>query len=156
MQTKLLIMNAREDYSHAIDLLQSLRVRANQISIDDLMYAYILAKDWCNWSCNPYSPSNLIRSKDIDIPTVSYRFQQLAEYCEQELERREAELLIYFLHINPELSSLLNSSNETVKSLAQNHIHAMVVTAEFFSSKLSKAYYKEILENNSIPYAELL
>lgn len=146
MQNKLLLLNARTDFSDAVHILTLIKKASVSTSIEDTVYAYMVARDWCKQIADCNTPS----CKE-DLSSLLKTFKSFAEYFEQEFENREHELVMYFTSFNPIVATLLNSPNERIQELTTLHLRAMLYVADFFATKRSKTWYADLLKSRSVP-----
>ena len=108
-QTGIMLASSREDYSQAMNVLFMVESRYLPVSIENLMYAYMVAKDWCNWIKNPDAPDTPVLSKHDDLTPLYDIFQRYATSLEEELADKEEDIILVFSLLNPNLGNLIET-----------------------------------------------
>ena len=146
-QNKILLLDARTDYMSAVNILKQITTGTIPTTIEDIVYAYMVAKDCRKQIADSNTPS----CKD-NLLDFSDTFNCLAKQLEQILEAREHELVMLFMAFNPNLISKQNSNNKTVRELTRMHIRSMAYIAAHFTKK--QPWFTQWLESNSINISE--
>ena len=66
-QTGLLLASVHGDITNAHNILTLVSLRSIPTTIEDTMYAYMVAKDWCDWITNPDTQDNPLREQNVDF-----------------------------------------------------------------------------------------
>ena len=109
-QTKLMLASTRQNYSQALNIICLIQMNAIPTTIEDTMYAYMVAKDWCLWIKTPGEPAENPLQSEVD--------DELYHMFEEYAERFEYQLLISLVDIeacvdilNPNLIELFRGRN---------------------------------------------
>jgi len=151
-QTKLLLESARGDYSQALNVLMMVSVGMLPATIEDVMYAYMVAKDWCEWVKNPNSSKkNPLFGKQSDFTPMLSMFQRYADDLGELLAISESEVSDVFETLNPNLIQLWHSKNNTLKEEAKMFHRSLRVTAKLFEEKYGEDVFSKLLDEKQVP-----
>lgn len=151
-QTKLLLENAREDYSEALNILMMVSTGMLPATIEDVMYAYMVACDWCEWVKNPRSSAeNPLFGKASDYIPMLCMFQQYTDDLGRNLILNESAVEVVFETLNPNLIQLWRSPNPTLKNEVKMFHRSLRFTAKLFEEKFGETRFNEILVEKQVP-----
>ncbi len=151
-QTKLLLENAREDCSEALDVLMMVSKGMLSATINDTMYAYMIACDWCEWTKNPNSGAgNPLFGIKSDFKWLLMMFQSYADDLGANLVLNKDLIKEVFVTLNPHLIEFWRSPNPTLKSETKMFLRSLRFTAKFFEDKFGDNDFNEILDRNQVP-----
>jgi len=154
-QTKLLLESARGDYSQALNVLMMVAHGMLPATVEDMMYAYMVAKDWCEWVKNPNSSAeNPLFGKESDYTPMLSMFQRYVDDLGRNLILNESAVEEVFETLNPNLIQLWRSRNPTLKNEAKMFHRSLRFTAKFFEEKLGETHFNEILGEKRVPLIE--
>lgn len=150
--TRLLLTYAREDYSEAVNLLCLVQMHMIPVTIEDTMYAYMVALDWCEWIKNPKSSAdNPLFNKAISPLSMLDIFENYVNELAKELEAKEYMVATVFGNLNPNLVQLWRSHNAVLKEDTKMYHRCLWITANLFQEKFENPVYKQILEQKQVP-----
>ena len=150
-QTSLLLASVHGDFTNAHNILTLVSMHAIPTTIENTMYAYMVAKDWCDWITNPDTPNNPLHKQNVDFSPHLKMFQLIRDCFERELLENTLEVRDAFIAVNPNLVSLLRSPIETVKENTTMFFRSLRCTADLFKEKLGTKFYHEILTGKFVP-----
>ena len=150
-ETGILLASAHKDIVNAHNILMMVQIHAIKTTIEDTMYAYMIAKDWCEWIAKPDSPNNPLQGSNVSsIPTLGI-FQIIAQSLEDELKENKIKVRDTFVEINPNLVSLLRSPNPMVKEMTTLYFRSLRCTAKLFDKNLDERWWGKVLDSKYIP-----
>lgn len=151
-QTQILLANARNDYSQALNVLCLVQMHMVPVTIEDTMYAYMVAKDWCEWIKKPnFSVENPLPAKTEDCMPMLDMFQRYADNLAKDLKQQKDIVEAVFETLNPNLAQLLQNRDIAVKEATQMYFRSLCFTARLFEEKFSDNRFNEILKEKQIP-----
>ena len=156
-QTKLLLENARLDYSQALNVLLMVSQGMLPTTIYDTMYAYMVACDWCKWTKNPHSSrENPLFGKAASYTPMLDLFQRYADDLGENLVLNKDLIEEVFVTLNPHLIQFWHSPNPTLKNETKMFHRSLRFTAKFFEEKFGDNDFNEILDRKQVlPMSEL-
>ena len=158
-QTRLLLLYARdndENFSLALNVVCLLSSRSIPSTIEDTIFAYMVAKDWINWIKNPNDPTD-VDSFMPDGKAEVYRqmldvLEMYADDLEDQLITDEEDLDEYFKNFNPTLVKLWRGAHRhlNIKEDARQLLRALRYTAQMFADK-GDDHLNKLLEEKEVP-----
>lgn len=151
-QTRLLLISAREDYAQAINILCLVQMHEVSTTIGDIMYAYMVAKDWCQWIKNPGEPEENPLKHDID-DSLLCAFEGYAERLEDQLVAYQNAVEAYFSELNPNLVNgwLGASKMPTLQEDTRLFYRSLRYTAQLFEDKFRVSFFNKTLDEKHVP-----
>lgn len=163
-QTRLLLLHARDDannFSTALNVLCLLVMREIPSTIEEVMYAYMVAKDWIEWIKNPNScadADNFMRGKKTEEyqPTLEI-LEGYAERLEDRMVTEEDDIDEYINGLSPNLVQLWHGIHRhlNIREDARMLFRSLRYMAEFFESIEDDSFSKLLDEKEVPPMSEL-
>lgn len=151
-QTQILLANARNDYSQALNVLCLVQMHMVPVTVEDTMYAYMVAEDWCEWIKNPKSSvENPLSGQTEDYMPMLDMFQRYANDLAEDLKQQEDFVETVFEMLNPNLVQLLQNRDIAVKETTQMYFRSLCFTAKLFKEKFDNSRFHEILKEKQVP-----
>ena len=152
-QTRLLLVSARTDYSQALNVLCLIEMRMIPTTIEDLIYAYMVAMDWCEWIKNPESSedSPLYGKEADDYKPMLDMFESYADRLSAQLCVEEYRIEAYLETLNPNLTNLWRGKNPVLKENTRLLYRSLRYMAQMFEELLSDNHFNKILEEKDVP-----
>ena len=151
-QTRLLLIAARvnQNYTDALDVMCLVQRHLLPTTIEDTMYGYMVAKDWCLWIKTPGEPSEnpLLYGLDDDLRCM---FESYAEKFEYELFKVRAAIEEYIALLNPNLIELYRGRNLVLKEDTRLLYRALRHAAQMFEEKSGDNFLNELLDRKRVP-----
>ena len=148
-QTKLMLASARQNYSQALNIICLIQMNAIPTTIEDTMYAYMVAKDWCLWIKTPGEPAENPLQSEVD--------DELYHMFEEYAERFEYQLLISLVDIeacvdilNPNLIELFRGRNSVWSENTRLLYRSLRYTAQLFEDK-GNNHLNKLLDEKQVP-----
>ncbi|MBO4516031.1 hypothetical protein J5751_00995 [bacterium] len=105
-QVKLMLKHSYKEFGDAMNVLTLIQMRTLPMDIEDVMFGYMVAKDWIEWITNPEASD---RPSTAGTEAATYMlgiFQNSAKACEELLEERLDEVDLVVNTLNPNLHTL--------------------------------------------------
>lgn len=151
-QTQILLANARNDYSQALNVLCLVQMHMVPVTVEDTMYAYMVAEDWCEWIKNPKSSvENPLSGQTEDYMPMLDMFQRYANDLAEDLKQQKDVVEAVFEMLNPNLGQLLHNRDIAVKEATQMYFRSLCLTAKLFKEKFDNNRFQEILKEKQVP-----
>lgn len=151
-QTSILLCAARRDWLQALNMMSLIKFGSTPYTIDDVMFAYLIAKEWCYWIENRQAPDSPLYGSEADDASLLRSFRDKVHEFEQMLTDQEPLIAQTFQTFNPCLLELCHqgeSALNDVKESTKDYIASLCVTADFFEKSLGKPQYAEILRSKT-------
>ena len=132
-QTRILLEIARHDHSQAMNVLMMMQTHLISADIENIMYAYALAKDWSSYA------------KEKKHEAMFNMFQTFERRFESELTAHKKEIEAIFNELNPNLNYFRESKEKFVAESVNNYLHALQTTASFFVSEFADSTLQRTL-----------
>ncbi|MDO4184827.1 MAG: hypothetical protein Q4D11_06335 [Rhodospirillales bacterium] len=150
-QTTIVLQMARdEDYVYALNVLTLVKMRMISVTTDNLMMAYLVTTEWCEWFKNPDCEGSPLAGKGIKAQSYASALElmdsirkDLAEQIEDEVDL--ITMVFHSLNPNP-LTVGKRFDDPNVPDLAKFHYKSLMCTATFFKEQLGNPEFSEILE----------
>ncbi len=112
----------------------------------DVIYAYMVAKDWIKWVRGSDGRDNPLSGKQKNYRRHLEVFKSFAQWCEQAFDKEpeKIEAIICELREGTVAGWYLNDSTED--ELTYEHIHALRLVARYFAKKGNSKFEKILLE----------
>ena len=153
-QTRLLLIKAREDYSQALNIMCLVQLHTLPTTIEDMMYGYMVAKDWCLWIKNPGAPKEgpvlfEVEGKDEMLSMI----QVYVERFEYELFKAQAAIEEYVAILDPNLKDCWCGFCESPSLREDTRLlfRALRYTAQLFEEKFDDNRFNKLLDEKQIP-----
>ena len=150
-QTGLLLASVHGDITNAHNILTLVSLRSIPTTIEDTMYAYMVAKDWCDWITNPDTPDNPLREQNVDFSSHLAMFQCIRTTLERELKEQEFKVGEILVSVNSNLVSLLRSPLDTVKENTAMYFRSLRYTANLIDKQNGNGCFNAILDEHNVP-----
>ena len=112
-QTKIMLNSARRDVMDAPNVLMLVQMGMLPATIDDMMYAYMVAHDWCMWIKNPKAyEGNPLYNKTADYTPMLDMFESYRDDLADILRQNKYTVLHAFAELNPNLSQFYTGENQ--------------------------------------------
>jgi len=150
-QTTVMLQMARnEDYVNAMNVLTVVKMRAVSVTTDDLMMAYLVATEWCEWFRNPDCEGSPLAGNGIAAASYAPALE-LMQSIRQDLGAQLAEefdvVEMIFQSLNPNLLTIGKCLDDPkVPETAKLYYKALKCTADFFKDQHGCPMFSEILE----------
>lgn len=146
----MLQMARNEDYVNAMNVLTVVKMRIVNVTTDDLMMAYLVATEWCEWFRNPDCKGSPLAGKGIEAESYSCALE-LMDSIREDLAKQLGEeidlITIVFHSLNPNLLIAGKRFDDpNVPELAKLHYKALKCTADLFKDRYCCTAFSEILE----------
>ena len=158
-QTRILLMHARDDYSNfstALNVLYLLAMRNIPSTIEDVMYGYMVAKDWIDWIKNPNSPGDadnfMPDKKAEEYQGMLDVLEGYTDDFEDMLVTDEDDVEEYIKNLNPNLVDLWRGYHYhlNIKEDARMLFRSLRYMAEFFTS-VGDNHFSKLLDAKNVP-----
>ena len=138
------------DYDEIVNCFRILEGFLIPVRDLDVIYAYMVAKDWINWVTSPDGYGNPLSGKQKQYRRHLKVFESFAQWCEQAFDKEpeKIEAIICELREGTVAGWYLNDSTED--ELTYEHIHALRVVAHYFAKK-GNSKFEEILREKGVP-----
>ena len=151
-QTRLLLASARTDYSEALNVLCLIEMRMIPTTIEDVIYAYMVAKDWCLWIKNPESSEDSpLYGKKADYRSMLDMFESYADKLADQLNDEECGIEVYLGTLNPNLTNLWRGKDPVLKENTRLLYRSLRYMAQMFEEQFGDSHFNEILEEKNVP-----
>lgn len=119
----------------------------------DVIYAYMVAKDWINWVTSPDGYGNPLSGKQKQYRRHLKVFESFAQWCEEAFDKEpeNVEDLIRNLDKGTVAGWYLNDSTEDERTCV--YIPSLRVVAHYFAKK-GNSKFEEILREKGVPLIE--
>ena len=146
--TAAVLRRCHRDYSRVLEVLAQVQLHALPATVENIMYAYMIAKDWCKWATNPDDPTSPLYGKESDVSAMLTLFRGLADHFERVLEQEFVLVkeVMDGLAPNPSIFDKEGGSAED-----KMYYRSLLVTAEFFYQKHQDADYMDMLYDKGVP-----
>ncbi len=138
-QTSILLDQARLDYTNALNVLTLVEMRIISVSAEDLMYAYLVATEWCNWFKNPDaegSPLTKFGPNHPDYSSVLSMMEDSVRNLEDNLMMEMPAVYIVFSQLNPNLVAISKQEDKSgVLESTKRYIKSLELTANFYKER---------------------
>ena len=148
-QTKLMLAAARQNYSNAFDIISLVQMHAIPTTIEDIMYGYMVAKDWCLWIKNPGEPAENPLLNNVDDHLL-FMFEKYAGKFEDQLDANLATIKAYVAALNPNLITLYRGRNSVWSENTRLLYRALRYTAQLFEDR-GDDYLSKLLNKKQVP-----
>ena len=136
-QTSVLLDQSRLDYTKALNVL--VLVDIISVSAEDLMYAYLVATEWCNWFKNPDaegSPLTKFGPNHPDYGGALSMMEDSVRKIEAMLKQEMPAVYIVFSQLNPNLVAISKQEDKTgVLESTKRYIKSLELTANFYKER---------------------
>lgn len=151
-QTRLLLISAREDYAQAINILCLVQMHEIHTTIGDIMYAYMVAKDWCKWIKHPGEPKENPLHYNVN-DNLLYAFEGYSERLEDQLVAYQNAIEEDFSELNPNLVNGWRSlsSMPTLKEDTRLFFRTLRYTAQIFEDRFRASFLNQMLDKKQVP-----
>jgi hypothetical protein len=145
-----------ENFSTALNVLTLLAMRDIPSTIEDTMYAYMVAKDWSHWIKNPNSPDDVDNfmpdRKAEELRPMLDVLEGYAGDFEDQFVRDADDIKEYLKNLNPNLINFWRGSYRhlNIKEDARMLFRALRYMAEFFAS-VGDNHFSELLDAKNVP-----
>ena len=146
-----MLAGARENYSDAMNVLMLVQMHSLPATIEDVMYAYMVARDWCKWIKNPNTPRNPLFGQTADFSPVLDIFRRFVASFERELEEQKTEVDCVFEKLNPNLVYLTQRREIEISETTKMYCLSLRYTAQFFADTCGDGSLNEILDKKNVP-----
>jgi len=156
-QTRLLLISAREDYSLALNVLFLLATRSIPSNIEDIMYGYMVAKDWVNWIKNPNSSDDVDNfmpdKKAEDYQSMVDVLEGYADNLEDHLKAYQDYIEDLFRNLNTNLVQLWNGAHRhlNIREDTRLFFRSLRYTAQVFEKRFHATFLTKILDDKQVP-----
>lgn len=137
------LMKALSDWLLAANYLMGISLCMRKPQLDELMVAYLLARDWMYWLQHPEAPHNPLHVTSVGFLKT---FRNHFNIIQSELMTNKDELLPYFEAIQPDRDSLEEAGFIEPHRLQR----AYRLTAMIFSQQGDESFTK-LLDEKNIP-----
>ena len=138
-QTSILLDQARLDYTKALNVLTLVEMRMISVSADDLMYAYLVATEWCEWFKNPDaegSPLTKFGPNHPDYGGVLSMMENSVKNLEDNLMMEMPSVYVVFSQLNPNLVAISKQEDKSgVLESTKCYIKSLELTANFYKER---------------------
>lgn len=145
----MLLISARDDASQALNVLSLVEMRLLPITIEELMYAYRLARDWCEWIKNPRSTRENPVTGETDEHLLKM-FEQYADKLGRQLEDIHP-IEAYISALTPQLIHLWHSRNHAWKEDTRVLYRSLRYTAQMYEEKFGSTQLGKLLDEKQVP-----
>ena len=158
-QTRILLLEARdtdENLSLAFNILYLVASRNIPSNIEDVMYAYMVAKDWISWIKSPNSPDDVDNfmpgKKAEDYQPALEILEGYADDLEDILVTDETGIDEYLETLNPKLADLWNGvhRHQNIKEDTRMFFRTLRYMAQFFES-VGDNHFSKLLDTKNVP-----
>ena len=151
-QTRLLLISAREDYSQALNILCLVEMHEVPTTVGDIMYAYMVAKDWCKWIKNPGESGENPLQHGVDDSLLRI-FEKYAEDLENQLVAYQNAIEEDFSELNPNLVNGWRSlsSMPILKEDTRLFFRTLRYTAQIFEDRFRASFLNQMLDKKQVP-----
>ena len=155
-QTRLLLIMSREDYSLALNILMMVSTGMLPATIEDVMYAYMVACDWCKWIKEPKeerSAENTLFGETADYLPMLEMFEGYAEDIEDQLIAYQDAIEAYFRGLNPNLVDFWRGLSESPSLREDTRLlfRSLRYTAQLSEEKFGATFLNKLLDEKQIP-----
>ena len=145
-----LLTKARDNYQDALDILCSIEMdMIHDLSVKDIMYAYMVACDWMQWIKQPTDASSFSGRKRGNH-SVLCMFDFYAHGLEKKLALSESKVLDVFNNLAPYIVQN-DQNNEMLAETNKLFLHSLRLTAKFFEDRLDDTHFNKILDEKQVP-----
>lgn len=159
-QTRILLLKARdtdENLQLALNILHLLASRnIFSSTIEDTMYAYMVAKDWMSWIKNPNASDDIDNfmpgNKAEDYQPVLETLEGYADDFEDQMVTDEKDIDEYLENLSPQLVDLWNGAHRhlNIKEDTRMFFRALRYMAQFFES-VGDNHFSKLLDTKNVP-----
>ena len=153
-QVKFMLKHSYKDFGGVMNVLTLMRMRMLPMDIEDIMFGYMVAKDWIEWITN---------SKASDRPPIAGTeaatdmlgiFQDGAKACEELLEERWYEVDLTVKKLNPNLHTLYQGRESAGAEDVWMFHRSLRIATKFLDEELGYSDYSKMLDEKSVPSLE--
>lgn len=153
-QTKIMLVTVHHS-SDACEVNNILFMVTNKmlpVTIEDIMYAYMIAEDWIKWCKDPNSSddSPLIGRSAKDVAPLLDLFQRQADDLAKELMLNVGDVRMVFEKLNPALINNWRSRDDLVRETTKMYHRSLRFTANLFA-ETGEESFNDILKEKQVP-----
>ena len=153
-QTKIMLVTVHHS-SDACEVNNILFMVTNKmlpVTIEEIMYAYMIAQDWVKWIKDPNSSddSPLIGHSAEDVAPLLDLFQRQADDLAGELKLYVSDVRMVFENLNPCLINNWRSRDDLVRETTRMYHRSLRFTANIFA-EMGDESFNEILKQKQVP-----
>lgn len=153
-QTKIMLVSAHHssDTCYVNNILCMVAGKMLPVTISDVMYAYMIAKDWVRWCKDPNSSDeNPLKgwSAEDAAPHLDL-FQRQADDLARELMLYVGDVRMVFEKLNPALINNWRSRDDLVRETTRMYHRSLRFTANLFAEQGDESFNK-ILKEKQVP-----
>ena len=153
-QVKFMLKHSYKDFGGVMNVLTLMRMRMLPMDIEDIMFGYMVAKDWIEWITN---------SKASDRPSIAGTeaatdmlgiFQDGAKACEELLEELSYEVYLLIDNLNPNLHTLYQGRGSVEAEDVRMYHRSLRFAAKFLDEDRGDSHYSKKLDEKNVPSLE--
>ena len=156
-QVKLMLKHSYKEYGDAMNILTLMQMGTLPMDIEDIMFGYMVAKDWIKWITNPEAsnrPSIASTEAATDMLGI---FQDGANACEEFLEDRWYEVKLMVNTLNPNLHTLYLGRGSAEAEDAWILHRSLRIAAKFLDEERGgDSEYSKKLDEKNVPSLQIL
>ena len=125
------LVAARQNYVDAFNTLASIRYQVKKVSINDLMLAYYVAREWQKWFTDPQADGCPLEDKELSYSDQKqWMTDYVATFEDMLLNQRSEEVISAFAKLNPTLVAIAKDKH----ARPTWYIEVLRLTAELFKA----------------------
>ena len=151
-QTRILLTAARvsQNYTAALNVMYLVQTHLIPTTIEDIMYGYMVAKDWCSWIKTPGEPKENPLQYDVD-DDVCFMFDGYVLSFEAQLVKMRADIEAYIAILSPNLIQLYRGRNQVLSEDVRLLYRSLRYTAQLFEAELGDGFLNRLLDSKQVP-----
>lgn len=153
-QVKFMLKHSYKEFGDAMNVLTLIQMRTLPMDIEDVMFGYMVAKDWIDWITNPESSD---RPSTASTEAATYMlgiFQNSAKACEELLEERLDEVDLVVNTLNPNLHTLYQGRGSAEAEDVRMFHRSLRIATKFLDEERGNNNYSKELDNKDVPSLE--
>ena len=153
-QVNLMLKHSYKYFGDVMSVLTLMRMRTLPMDIEDVMFGYMVAKDWIEWITNPEA-SDRPSSASTEAATIMLGiFQDGAKACEELLEERWDDVDLVVNTLNPNLHTLYQGRGSAEAEDVWMFHRSLRIASKFLDEELGDSEYSKKLDNKNVPSLE--
>lgn len=152
-QTRLMLENARNDIVDAPNILMLLLMGELPATADNLMYAYMVAYDWCEWIKNPKAyKDNPLYGKKADYTPMLDMFERYRDDMAKVIKENETGIFCIFAQLHSNLTTFFGTE---ISESTKLYLRSLRLTAQLFEKDGDKVFTQILNERQAPPIEQL-
>lgn len=146
-----MLEQARSSYIDALNVLAAIKMRKVSFTTEDLMMAYMVVSEWCEWLERPNMEGSPLSGKHSTADSYATALNLMREH-RKDLEIMLADEMdfvdVVFRSLNPNLLQIGKRIDAPgVPESTQRYYKMLTCTAKFFKDQTGYGGFCKILEN---------